>query len=516
MRRTMNFRPLWAPVTATIAGLLGGCAVGPNYQAPQVPVEPQFTAKTNNALAVTEPISERWWQNFNDPVLNELVSRADMQNIDLRRTLLALEEYRAQYTVDFAKLFPEMDTGLGYSRRRINGNAIGIQNSDALKQSFSNWEWNIASAAWEIDVWGAVRRQIEAGVSRVQMSAAGYRAALVSIRAEAAQAYVTIRQLQAQRKAYRDLAQGYGKLVGAIEKKVRYQAGSKVELGEVRSRQSSALAESLRFDGMIAKQLSGLCILLAETPERIRALVETDGKVPTVDMPIAVGIPSTLLMRRPDVQAAERNFQAATAEIGVAEAGYLPRFTFTGNFIIQTPNFSDLGDVNKNMTYGFTPAVSWNFMNILTGAAEARVKQAKARSADALLQYQLAVVTAVNQVESSITAFTAARAVRSNFTDSAREIGASYDLAFMQYNAGTIDISRLIEFLQASVLARNGLAQAEGLVAQDCVELYRALGGGWENSPMPSAVEDVKRFNPTPTANDFLAPSSATASQSNG
>jgi outer membrane protein TolC len=222
---------------------------------------------------------------------------------------------------------------------------------------------------------------------------------------------------------------------------------------------------------MIAKQLSGLCILLAETPERIRVLVETDGKVPTVDMPIAVGIPSTLLMRRPDVQAAERNFQAATAEIGVAEAGYLPRFTFTGNFIIQTPNFSDLGDVNTNMTYGFTPAVSWNFMNILTGAAEARVKQAKARSADALLQYQLAVVTAVNQVESSITSFTA---------------------------------------------ARNGLAQAEGLVAQDCVELYRSLGGGWENSPMPSAVEDVKRFNPTPTANDFLAPSSATASKSNG
>ena len=395
MRRTLNSCPLWAPVTATTAALLGGCALGPNYQAPQVPVEPQFTAKSDSALAVTEPISERWWQNFNDPVLGELVSRADMQNIDLRRTLLALEEYRAQYTIDFSKLFPEMDTGLGYSRRRINGNAIGIQNSDALKQSFSNWEWNIASAAWEIDVWGAVRRQIEAGVSRVQMSAAEYRAALVSIRAEVAQAYVTIRQLQAQRKAYRDLAQGYGKLVGAIEKKVRYQAGSKVELGEVRSRQSSALAESLRFDGMIAKQLSGLCILLAETPERVRALVENEGKVPTVDMPIAVGIPSTLLMRRPDVQAAERNFQAATAEIGVAEAGYLPRFTFTGNFIIQTPNFSDLGDVNKNMTYGFTPAVSWNFMNILTGAAEARVKQAKARSADALLRYQLAVVTAV-------------------------------------------------------------------------------------------------------------------------
>jgi hypothetical protein len=86
----------------------------------------------------------------------------------------------------------------------------------------------------------------------------------------------------------------------------------------------------------------------------------------------------------------------------------------------------------------------------------------------------------------------------------------------MQYNAGTIDISRLIEFLQASVLARNGLAQAEGLVAQDCVELYRSLGGGWENSPMPTAVDDVKRFNPTPTANDFLAPTTASSDRSNG
>ena len=163
MRLTLNFCPLWASVIASTATLLGGCAVGPDYQEPRVPVEPHFTAKSDAALAVTEPISERWWQNFKDPVLDELVSRADMQNIDLRRTLLALEEYRAQYTIDFSKLFPEMDTGLAYSHRLINGNALGIQNPDALNQSFNNWEWNVASAAWEIDVWGAVRRQIEAG-----------------------------------------------------------------------------------------------------------------------------------------------------------------------------------------------------------------------------------------------------------------------------------------------------------------------------------------------------------------
>ena len=181
-----------------LAGILAGCAIGPDYQEPKVPTADRFSVPLTDGVGATEPKSERWWESFGDPTLNELVSRADLQNIDLRRSLLALETYRAQYTVDFAKLFPEMDTGLAYSYRRVDSNQIGIQNPDALRQGFDNWQWNIASAAWEVDVWGAVRRQIEAGVSRVQMSAAEYRAALVSVRAEVARGYMIIRHLQAR------------------------------------------------------------------------------------------------------------------------------------------------------------------------------------------------------------------------------------------------------------------------------------------------------------------------------
>jgi hypothetical protein len=250
--------------------------------------------------------------------------------------------------------------------------------------------------------------------------------------------------------------------------------------------------------------------------ERVRAMVEQDRAVPVMGMPVTVGVPTTLLRRRPDVIAAERELQAATADIGIAEAGYLPRFTFTGNFIIQSPDFSGLSNISNNMTYGIAPAVSWNFMNILTGAAEARVTQAKARAADSVLRYQLAVVKAINQVESSIATLEASRRQHGHFDESTRQISSAFDLAFMQYNAGTIDISQLINFLQAFVVARNGLAQAQGLMAQSTVELYRSLGGGWENTPMPSSVEDVKRFNPTPTANDFLAPSKPAAAPTNG
>jgi NodT family efflux transporter outer membrane factor (OMF) lipoprotein len=496
-----------AAASMTIAALaLGGCAIGPDYQKPEVEVPGRFTAERDAELEATEPRSERWWQNFHDPALDELVARADMQNIDLRRSLLALEAFRAQYTIDFARLFPQMDTGLAYSWRRVDSNQIGVPNPDALRVGFSNWQWNVASATWELDVWGAVRRQIEAGVSRVQASAAQYRAAVVSVRAEVAQAYMAVRQLQAQRAAFRDLARGYGKLVDAIDKKVRYQAGSKVELAEVRARQASALADAARFDGVIAQQVAGISVLLAETPERVRAMVAEDRPVPRIQVPVRLGVPSSLLERRPDVMAAERDLQAATAEIGVAQAGYLPRFTFAGNFIIQSPEFSGLSDVSQNMTYGITPAVSWRFMDIITGAQQARVTQAQVNASDRLLQYQLAVVRAVNQVEASITSFNAARRVQGSYTDAAREIQQAYDLAFMQYRAGTIDISRLIQFLQAFVVARDGLAQSEGLLAKSTVELYRSLGGGWDMDPMPPAVDDVRRFRADPTANDFLAP----------
>ena len=517
MRRATIASAATASLAASVlAGILCGCALGPDYQEPKVPTAANFSVPLTDGVGATEPKSERWWESFGDPTLNELVSRADLQNIDLRRSLLALEAYRAQYTIDFAKLFPEMDMGLAYSYRRVDSNQIGVPNPDALRQGFDNWQWNMASAAWEVDVWGAVRRQIEAGVSRVQMSAAEYRAALVSVRAEVAQGYMIIRQLQGQRAAFRDLAKGYGKLEDAIEKKVRFQAGSKVELAEVSARRASAEGEAARFDGLIAQQVAGISILLAETPERVRAMVAQDRGVPVMGMPVTVGVPTTLLRRRPDVIAAERELQAATADIGIAEAGYLPRFTFTGNFVIQTPDFSGLTSISNNMTYGITPAVSWNFMNILTGAAEARVTQAKARAADSVLRYQLAVVKAINQVESSIATLEASRRQHGHFDESTRQISSAFDLAFMQYNAGTIDISQLINFLQAFVVARNGLAQAQGLMAQSTVELYRSLGGGWENTPMPSAVEDVKRFNPTPTANDFLAPSKPAAAPTNG
>ncbi len=492
-----------------LCATVAGCAIGPDHQTPEMEVGERFSVRPPAGVTGAEARTEGWWVTLEDPILNDLVARVDLQNIDLRRALLAIETYRAQYTIDFSKLFPDINTGLAYSRRRVDANQIGVPNPDALRQGFSNWQWNVASAAWEVDVWGALRRQVEAGVSNLQASAAQYRGVLVGVRAEVATAYVTLRQLQAQRAAILRLAAGYDKLLFAIEAKVRAQVGSKTELAEIRSRRASALGDAARFDALIAQQVAGIAILLAETPGRVRGILEPVRPIPACDTPVAIGVPATLLARRADVDAAERRLQAATAGIGVAQADYLPRFTFNGNFIVQTPDFANLTDVSTNMTYGITPAVTWNFMNILTGRSEAGVIQAKMRALDALLQYQQAVLTAVNQVERSVAAYGAALAARESYRVAAREIDSAYELAFMQYDRGTMNLSTLILYLQAAVVARDGLAQASGLTAQNYVELYRSLGGGWEASPMPEDWERVrKEFEAHPTANDFLAPPS--------
>ncbi len=498
--------------SVALCAAVAGCAIGPDHQTPEMEVGERFSVRPPAGVTGAEARTEGWWVTLDDPVLNDLVARVDLQNIDLRRALLAIETYRAQYTIDFSKLFPDINTGLAYSRRRVDSNQIGVPNPDVLRQPFSNWQWNVASAAWEIDVWGALRRQVEAGVSNLQASAAQYRGVLVGVRAEVANAYVTLRQLQAQREAIRRLAAGYDKLLFAIEAKVRAQVGSRTELAEIRSRRASALGDAARFDALIAQQVAGIAILLAETPGRVREILEPVRPIPACDTPVAIGVPATLLARRADVDAAERRLQAATAGIGVAQAEYLPRFTFNGNFIIQTPDFANLTDVSSNMTYGITPAVTWNFMNILTGRAEAGVIQAKMRALDALLQYQQAVLTAVNQVERSVAAYGAALAARESYRVAAREIDDAYELAFMQYDRGTMNLSTLILYLQAAVVARDGLAQASGLTAQNYVELYRSLGGGWEASPMPEDWERVRKdFEAHPTANDFLAPPSKDA-----
>lgn len=488
--------------------------VGPDYTQPEIAIPEKFDRPIPPGVRASVPPTERWWLAFEDPLLQEFIARAEMQNLDLKTAVSTLEQFRAQYDISFAQLFPDIDASFSYSRVKVNSNSIGASGADSAP--FDRWDYGMEMATWEIDLWGKLRRQVEGSLGRFQATAEEYRAALVSVRADVAQSYIAVRTLQAQRADSMELAAALEKVVKITEAQVRYQTANKIDLAEAKARRSASLAEVSRIEGQIASQIAGLSLLLGEMPGEVRKQMEKAAPIPVPHGEVAVGIPAELLKRRPDVRAAERNLAAYTADVGASVANYFPEFSLSGAIGVDAGTFSGMGNVSGNYTYFFGPSVRWDFFRIIKGQTEAEVNSARARMNSALLAYQRSILNAMKQVDAALANYSTSRGVRDSYADAFREIDGAYALAMRKYEVGTIDLTQLIQFLEILIQSRDGLSQGQGLVAQNLVELYRSLGGGWENTPMPSAVEDVKRFNPTPTANDFLAPSKPAAAPTNG
>ncbi|MBL9141394.1 MAG: efflux transporter outer membrane subunit, partial [Phycisphaerae bacterium] len=467
------------PVCSVAAlSLASGCMVGPDYTTPQVAMPEKFDRPLPKGVNPDVPPTERWWLAFHDPLLEEFIGRAELQNLNLKSAVSTLEQYRAQYDISFAQLFPDIDASAGYSRVKVNSNSVGATGADVAP--FNRWSYGMEMASWEIDLWGKLRRQVQGALGRYEATAEEYRAALVSVRADVAQAYIAVRTLQAQRANAIDLAAALERVVKITEAQVRYQTANKIDLAEAKARRSASLAEVSRLEGQLASQIAGLSLLLGEMPGEVRKQVERTQPIPMPQGEVAVGIPAELLLRRPDVRAAERTLAAFTADVGASVANFLPELSLSGAIGVDAGSFSGLGNVSGNLTYFFGPSLRWDFFRIVKGQTQAEVNVAKARMNSALLAYQLSVLTAMKQVDAALANYSSSRGVRDSFADAFREVDGAYALAMRKYEMGTIDLTQLIQFLEILIQSRDGLAQGQGLVAQNLIELYRSLGGGWE------------------------------------
>jgi NodT family efflux transporter outer membrane factor (OMF) lipoprotein len=479
----------------TTIGALGallataGCMVGPDYARPEIPVPERFDRPLPAGVSADLPPTERWWLAFHDPLLEEFIARAELQNMDLKAAVATLEQFRAQYDISFAQLFPDINAYGSYSRVKVNQNSVGAVGAD--NTPFNRWTYGLAMATWEIDLWGKLRRQVEGSLGRYEATAEEFRAALVSVRADVAQAYIAVRTLQAQRLYAAELAEALEKVVRITEAQVRYQTANKIDLAEARARRSASLAEVARLEGQIAQQVAGLSLLLGEMPGEVRRQMEAPAPIPAPRGEVAVGIPAELIRRRPDIRAAERMLAAATADIGVEVAKFLPELSLSGSIGVDAGTFSGMGNVSANYTYLFGPSLRWDFFRIIKGQTQADVNVAKARANRALVDYQRSLLAAMKQVDSALANYTTSRGVRDSYAAAYHEVDGAYALAMRKYEVGTIDLTQLIQFLEVLIQSRDGLAQGEGLVAQNLVELYRSLGGGWESAPLPPGADPV-------------------------
>jgi NodT family efflux transporter outer membrane factor (OMF) lipoprotein len=484
LRTLWSARERWLAIW--VAAIAAGCMVGPDYKRP-APLLPEAFKTPEPAQVRVDADADlnEWWKRFNDPKLDELVERAQKGNISLMQAGVSIAQYRSGYGISYSQLFPSLDLGTNYNYSLFNTAELG---ADTPENAFNQWGYGVRIASWEIDLFGKIRRGMEASQARLQASVEGWRLAIVSLRAEVATSYLTIRTLQAQR----DLAVRNVDLLQQIydATKAKYKAGtaSQIDLSESAARLAVSKASVPKLEADIKTQCNGLSVLLGEAPGPMQEELAASGPIPLIEGETAIGIPSDLLRRRADVLQAERLLMAATADIGVAEAGYYPDLRLNGTFGIASTDFSGLGDIS-NQTYTVGPSLTWNFFNGGMVTSQVQLKQAVALGA--ALQWRLALLNAASQVQSALDNYAGARLQVKAYTETLSDTRNVYDLALSRYKAGTIDVTKLLSLAQYVLEAESGYAQARGLTSQNLVGLYRSLGGGWESASLPAAGEDA-------------------------
>jgi NodT family efflux transporter outer membrane factor (OMF) lipoprotein len=482
-----------------------GFKVGPNYCRPPAPVAKDWIDADDRRVRTEADDLSKWWKVFNDPVLDDLICYAYRQNLTLREAGFRVLEARAQLGIAVGNIFPQTQDMTGQYLR----NAESTQTANHAfveKRFFNQWTYGF-SLAWELDFWGRFRRAIEAGTDTLDASVENYDAALVTLLGDVATNYVQYRTLE-QRIAYaRSNVELQRQTVTIVE--ARFKAGRTTALDLDQAHSTLAQTEALipELEIMLRLTNNELCILLGIPPEALRARLGP-GRIPIAPPEVAVGIPADLLLRRPDIRRAERQLAAQSAQIGVAEAEFYPHISITGTFGYSAEFFKDLFQPSA-FAGSVGPSFTWNILNY--GRILNNVYLQDATFQELVATYQNAVLTANQDVENGLVTFLRAQ-VRTRFqAESVDYAEKAVKTALVQYEAGITDFTRITQLETTLLQLQDTLAVAQGEVPTGLVQVYRALGGGWQirldgceitgqPAPPPPQTADIKLLLPNPQA----------------
>jgi NodT family efflux transporter outer membrane factor (OMF) lipoprotein len=469
-------------LACTLTAGLGGCMIGPDFLRPPTKVAEQWTDTGDPSLdASAASIAQQhrdWWRVFDDPVLTELVGLAYRQNLTLLAAGVRVLEARAQLGVALGEFYPQQQSvSAEYAYNRIPLTVPYNLIDNTYQQALFG-----AQAAWELDLWGKIRRGIESADDEFLASVASYDDVLVTLLGDVASTYVKIRTVEAQLAiAQENVAKQEDGLkiagnrfrAGVVSKRDVYQAEN--VLGQTRS-----TIPQLTIDLRQAK--NALCVLLGLPPGGADAILAGPSKIPVAPERAVVGIPADLLRRRPDVRQAELQAAAQSAQIGFAKADLLPALSLFGNVgtfasDIGTGKLSDVF-TGKSVSYSVGPAVQWNVLNY--GQITNNVRTQDARFQALLADYQNAVLSAQREVENGLVAFVKSREQSVYLEQSAEAAEGALTVALNQYKQGTADFTTVLTAEQNLYQAQSDLADARGNIALGLIAAYRSLGGGWQ------------------------------------
>jgi multidrug efflux system outer membrane protein len=460
-------------MAGSVSGLLlGGCAAGPNYRPPETKVRAAFANAGQTNLSTTA-VETNWWRSFNDATLDRLIQAAVAGNHDLRIAAARLREARALRSAAVWDLFPTAQAGAGYtkgvnSKDAMHGAPRPQRETDLYDAGFD--------ATWELDLFGRVRRSVQASTADMAAIEASRREMLVSLIAEVARNHCELRGLQHQLAVARRNADIQRETLEIILAKLSAGRGTELDAARARAQLNATLAILPPLEGAIQRAIYRLGVLTGSEPGALEAELAQVAPLPGVPALVNIGNPEELLRRRPDIRAAERALAAATARIGVATADLFPRVTFNGRVALQAGEISGLGGSGSD-TYAFGPRISWAALDL--GHVRARLEAARARADARLAAYEKTVLLALEETEGALVEFGRAQARRDYLRSSAQSAREASRLANERHTGGVTEFLTVLDAQRTQLTIEDQLAQAETRAATALVAIYKALGGGW-------------------------------------
>ena len=460
-----------------------GCTVGPNYQKPDLPVPSTWNEAQQKGVQVRSAEITRWWTAFNDPLLDSLVERAVSSNLDLRIAEARIREARATRAVTASGEWPTLDVSASYSRNRASANAIGspTQGAVAAPRSGANLEQNFYQtgfdASWEIDVFGGVRRSVEAADATIEATVEDRRDVLVTLLGDVAKNYIDLRGFQRRLEVTRANVKAQQESLELTQ--VRFQAGlaSDLDVAQAEAQVNTTAAQIPGLETALKQAAYRLDVLLGSQPGSLWDELAVEKAIPSLPPEVLVGLPSELLRRRPDIRRAERQLAASTAQIGAATADLFPKFSLISAVGLQSVSASDWF-TGQSRFWSIGPTIRWPVFD--AGKIRANIEVRNAQQEQALGQYEKTVLTAFQDVETSLVAYAKEQERYRSLVNAVAANRRAVELSNELYVRGLNDFLNVLDAQRSLYSSQSDQAQSEATMASNLVSLYKALGGGWE------------------------------------
>ena len=452
-----------------------GYKVGPNYRRPCASTSVSWIDGANPNVVMTSQENADWWRIFNDPALEELVQTAYQQNLSLRAAGLRVLQARKIREIATLSLLPQSQAASGgYSRNQISENAPNF--FPGTNTSFSNWSTGF-DMSWELDVWGRIRRSIDAADAGFEAEINSYDAILVTLVGDVAATYIEVRAIDQRLNLAEKNAELQKSSLDLTEKRNAEGAVSALDVAQAKANYTDTLSliPLLRQSRRIA--VNRLSVLLGMTPFELEPLIRERGAMPIAPEQAVTGIPNELLRRRPDIRAAERLVAVQSEKIGIVKADLYPRFGLSGEIGVGAEHFNDLFSSGSQFAT-IAPGFRWNILHY--GRLKKAVEIEQVKFQESVVNYQNSVLAAHQEVEDALTSFLESKERLNFLTQSADAVQEAVNTVRLQYEEGATDFGRVFVLESALVQRQDELTSVKAEVSISLVRLFKSLGGGWQ------------------------------------